>query len=159
MLPFPFYETFSATHLPAQRAARTTTRPGKSRSCMSFQRRKQHLPLADIDFLTPLTIYGSVVRIAAHISCAIYPPTVYTEQMSSEKSVQSHFSTSFHRWKQRLPLTNLVRPTLLTVSRSVVPTAAHGSSATFLLTLQTERVGSNKVVRSHFDTLSLIKKK
>lgn len=70
----------------------------------------------------------------------------FTKQtaLKTSRSVVSYHSMSSHRRKQNQTLTVLIRPTPLTFSDSIVPTAADGASATYMLTAQIEQIRSRK---------------
>lgn len=83
-----------------------------------------------------------------NIFSATHPQTKQAARTAS-KTAESHLRTSSHCKKQYLTLTDLVRRSLLTLSRSDVLTAAKGSHATHLFTAQTKRLRSDKPLSSH----------
>lgn len=123
----------------------------------SFHRQKRDL-LADLNHLTPRTIFCNVIHTTADGCSATYLLTVQTEKLWSDQPVRSHLSTSFHRKNQHHSLIDLVHPTFFTISRSAIPTAFEGFSVTHLLKVQTEQIRSEKSVRSHLVAPSLNRK-
>lgn len=75
-----------------------------------------------------------------------------TEQIMSDTSVSSHLSTALYRQKRNLALTDLVRPTPLTVSPSTAPKAADGCPATYFRTARTEQIKTDSSARLHLST-------
>lgn len=61
----------------------------------------------------------------------------------------SHLCTTFLLQKLNLRLTDLLQPISLTISRGIVPKAAGGFSATYMLTVQTEKIRQDMSVCSH----------
>lgn len=76
-----------------------------------------------------------------------HPPAYKTNSLNNVKLSKSHLRTSSCPWKQNQSLTWIVCLTSLTISGSILPTAADGSSALFLLTVETEQIKSDESVR------------
>lgn len=121
----------------------------KSHLCTSFYRQKQNITLTDLVWPTPLTICYSTVPIAADGCSAAYVLPVQTERVLSDRFVRSNPGSTFDRQKQNVTPTDLFRPTPLTASPNTTLTAAGGSSATYLLKMQTEQNKTDNLVRLH----------
>lgn len=125
----------------------------------TFHPKKEHHALTHLVRFTPLTVSSSFVPTVANGYSATQLLTAQAEQVTSDKSLCSHSTASSHRQKPHLVLTHLVLPTPLTISCSVVPTAAEGYFPIYLLTAQTDQVTSDQSVRLHLVMLSSIAKK
>lgn len=91
-----------------------------------FYRQKENLTPTDLTRPTALTVSSKTVRTAAYEFSATYLPTVQTEKVVLDRSLQLHPSSTLYLQKQNLTPTDLVRLTALNVSRSAVPTADDG---------------------------------
>lgn len=102
-------------------------------------RQKQNLTLTDLIRLTPLIASCTTALTFSDGTFATYLLKAQTEQIRYGESVRSHRSSSLYRPKQNITPADLVRPALLIISRSTVPTAADCFSAAYLCIKKTEQ--------------------
>lgn len=122
----------------------------RSNHSTAFYRQKQDLTPTDLVRLTPLTVSYSSASTGTDWSCATLP-TVDIKLQMSDRSVCSHLSPTLYLQKQN-PLTDLVCPTTLTASSRTLLVATDSSCATYVLTVQTDQVMSDRSMCSHLST-------
>lgn len=119
-VPTAAKESFATNLHKMQTEQMRSNRSVRSHPSTARCRQKQNRTRTDVVRPTALTISRTTVLTVADGSSAVYLRTVQAEQEGSEKSVHSHLSSASlsPKTKQILTLTDLVRPTPFTISRS-----------------------------------------
>lgn len=96
VLPSPFYQGFSTTHVPTRSSAKTAIRSVDLPFRTTSHCQKQILMLTDLTRLIILTIFRNTVLTAVDGCSATYLHLVQTEQMRLGILVVFHPSTTFY---------------------------------------------------------------
>lgn len=138
--------------MPRAAGGSSTTLFSRFHLCTVFYRQKQNSKRTHLVRPTSLTVSCSAKLTAANGSSATYLLTPRRSRLLSDRSVRSHCCTFSHRKKSQFPISKLIGPKPLILSRSTVSKAFYGSPAIHLMTRQTEQLRSEKSLRLHHIT-------